>query len=66
MVAHRLGRWDRYEENLVALVEAVHDVAELVLTAPAGLRGRLVGLVAGRTGLPVETVSGALLDDAAG
>ncbi len=63
MVAHRLGRWDRYEENLVALVEAVHDVAELVLTAPAGLRGRLV---AGRTGLPVETVSGALLDDAAG
>lgn len=64
VVEHRLGRWDRHAGNAVALVEAVHDVAELVLTAPAGLRGRLAGVVAGRTGLPVETVTAALLDDA--
>lgn len=43
VVPHRLARWARHAGNPVALVEAVHDVAELVLTAPAGLRGRLVG-----------------------
>jgi len=66
VVTDRLARWDRHVGNPVALVEAVHDVAELVLTAPAGLRGRLVGVITARTGLPVETVTGALLDDAVG
>ena len=62
-VRYRLARWDRHTGNHVALVDAVHDVADLVLAAPAAQRARLVGVVAELTGLPAATVTGALLDD---
>ena len=62
-VRHRLARWDRHTGNPVALVDAVHDVADLVLAAPAAHRARLVAVVAELTGLPAATVTGALLDD---
>lgn len=45
-----------------AHADAVRDVAGLVTAAPAAARARLVGLVAGRLGLPVDLVTAALLD----
>jgi len=62
-VTARLGRWALHAGNPVALVDAVRDVAPLVLAAPADSRARLVGLVAERTGLPVAAVAGVLLED---
>ncbi len=62
-VTARLGRWAAHAGNPVALVDAVRDVAPLVLAAPAHSRARLVGLVAERTGLPAAAVAGVLLED---
>jgi len=65
-LVYRLDRWARHAGNPVALVEAVHEIAPLILSAPPEQRARLVALTAARTGLPVETVTAALLDDATG
>ncbi len=65
-LTYRLQRWERHAGNPVALVEAVHEIAPLILSAPPEQRARLVALVAARTGLPAETVTAALLDDATG
>jgi len=62
-VTARLGRWAAHAGNPVALVDAVRDVAPLVIAAPADARAWLVGLVAERTGLPVAAVAGVLLED---
>jgi len=62
-VTARLDRWTVHAGNPVALVDAVRDVAPLVLAASAGSRARLVGLVAERAGLPVAAVAGVLLED---
>jgi len=62
-VTARLGRWAAHAGNPVALVDAIRDVAPLVIAAPANARAWLVGLVAERTGLPVAAVAGVLLED---
>ncbi len=62
-VTARLGRWTAHAGNPVALVNAIRDVAPLVIAAPANARAWLVGLVAERTGLPVAAVAGVLLED---
>lgn len=64
-VAVRLGRWEVHAGNPVALVDAVRDVAPLVIAASADARARLVALVADRLELPVDLVVGTLLDAAA-
>jgi len=64
-VSARLDRWAVHAGNPVALVDAVRDVAGLVMAAPADGRARLVGLVACRLGLPVDLVTATLLDAAA-
>jgi len=61
-VTARLDRWAAHVGNPVALVDAVRDVAGLVTAAPAAARARLVGLIAGRLGLPADLVTAALLD----
>ena len=61
-IASRLRRWAAHTGNPVALVDAVREVAPLVTAAPAEDRARLVGLIAERLRLPVEVVTGALLD----
>jgi len=64
-VMARLDRWAVHAGNPVALVDAVRDVAGLVMAAPPDGRARLVGLVACRLGLPVDLVTATLLDAAA-
>jgi DNA primase len=64
-VTARLDRWAAHAGNPVALVDAVREVAPLVTGSPAGDRAKLISLIAGQLALPVEVVSGALLDAAA-
>ena len=64
-ITTRLRRWASHTGNPVALVDAVREVAPPVTGAPGGDRARLVSLIASQLGLPVEVVSGTLLDAAA-
>jgi len=40
VLTYRLHRWERHTGNPVALVEAVHEIAPLILSAPPEQRGR--------------------------